>query len=72
MDNKQKEEIKKYQKMLEDKNSVIHSLEKKLQKFEEAQNRILSDLEQKRNELSETFGVNNLNINFVYQLNIEK
>lgn len=59
MDLKQKEEIRKFQKYLEEKTGVIHSLEKKMQKFEDVHSRVLNEFEIKKDELSETLGVNN-------------
>jgi len=69
---KQKEEIKKYQKFIEEKNSVIHSLEKKLQKLEETHNRVIGDLEQKKDELSETLGVLKRSYLNLYIFSLEK
>ena len=57
IEGKHKEELKKYQKYLEEKASVSHSLDKKLQKFEENHNKLLIELEKKKDELSETLGV---------------
>lgn len=64
LDSKQKEELKKYQKYIEEKAGMIHSLEKKLQKLEDSHIKTLAELENKKDELSETLGVKTLKMIF--------